>query len=61
MVPDFAPLSIIAETAAPGLPAPTGVIEIEFTEGTRLRITGAADAATVTATVGALVMKDRRP
>ena len=56
--PDF--VRIIAETAAPGLPAPVGVIEIEFTEGTRLRITGAVDAATVSAAVGALAAKERR-
>jgi transposase len=58
--PDFVPVRIIAETAAPGLPAPVGVIEIEFTEGTRLRITGAVDAATVSAAVGALAAKERR-
>src|SRR5215475_7782115 len=38
---DFAPVRIIAEPAAPGLPAPVGVIEIELADGTRLRITGA--------------------
>jgi transposase len=60
VAPDFAPVRIIAETAAPGLPAPVGVIEIEFTEGTRLRITGAVDAATVSAVVGPLAAKERR-
>jgi len=58
--PDFAAVRIIAETATPGLPAPAGVIEIELADGTRLRITGAVDTATVTATVGALVTKDWR-
>jgi transposase len=56
----FAPVQIIGEPAAPGLPAPVGVIEIELADGTRLRITGAVDAATVSATVGALVTKERR-
>jgi transposase len=56
----FAPVQIIGEPGAPGLPAPVGVIEIELADGTRLRITGTVDAATVTATVGVLVTKDRR-
>jgi transposase len=56
----FAPVQIIGEPAAPGLPAPVGVIEIELAGGTRLRITGAVDAATVTAAVAALVAKERR-
>jgi transposase len=59
--PGFSPVRIIGESGAPGLPAPVGVIEIELADGTRLRITGAVDTATVTATVGALVTKDRRP
>jgi transposase len=58
--PGFAPVRIISEPGTPGLPAPVGVIEIELADGTRLRITGAVDTATVTATVGALVTKDRR-
>lgn len=33
---------------------PSSVIEIEFTDGTRLRITGSAEAATVSALMGAL-------
>jgi transposase len=56
----FAPVQIIGEPAAPGLPAPVGVIEIELAGGTRLRITGAVDAATVTAAVAALVAKEQR-
>src|SRR5215469_5451915 len=56
----FRPVQIIGETAAPGLPAPVGVIEIELADGTRLRITGAVDAATVSAAVAALVAKERR-
>jgi len=58
--PGFAPVRIIDETATPGLPAPVGVIEIELAGGTRLRITGAVDAATVSAAVGALAVKERR-
>jgi transposase len=60
VAPDFAPVRIIAETAAPGLPAPVGVIEIELASGTRLRITGAVDAATVTAALGVLAAKGGR-
>ena len=56
----FTPVQIIGETAVPGLPAPVGVIEIELGDATRVRITGAADAATVTAAVAALVAKERR-
>ena len=57
----FAPVQIIGEPAARGLPAPVSVIEIELADGTRLRITGAVDAATVSAAVAALVAKERRP
>ena len=56
----FAPVQIIGESAAHGLPAPTGMIEIELSDGTRLRITGAVDAATVSAAVSALAAKERR-
>ncbi len=68
----FAPVQIVSEPAVAGLPAsltsstsppadaPMGVIEIELADGTRLRITGAADAATVSAAVGALAAKERR-
>jgi transposase len=60
VAPDFAPVRIVAEAAVPGLPAAVSMIEIELAGGTRLRITGAADAATVTAAVAALVAKERR-
>jgi hypothetical protein len=40
--------------------APVGVIEIELAGGTRLRITGAVNAETVSAAVGALAAKERR-
>jgi hypothetical protein len=35
------------------------VIEIELANGTRLRITGAVDAATMSAAIGALATKGR--
>jgi len=56
----FTPVQIIGEPAVPGLPTPVGMIEIELAGGTRLRITGTVDAATVSAAVGALVAKERR-
>lgn len=37
-----------------------GTIDIEFATGTRMRITGAVDAATLTATVVALASGGRR-
>ena len=60
VAPDFAPVRIVAEAAVPGLPASVGVIEIEFAEGTRLRITGAVDASIVTAALGVLAAKGWR-
>jgi transposase len=48
-----------AVSAAP-LPAPSGVIEIEFATGARLRITGAVDVATLSAAVAALAQGERR-
>jgi transposase len=56
----FSPVRIIDATATPGLPSPVGVIDIELAGGTRVRITGAVDAATVSAAVGALAAKERR-
>jgi transposase len=58
--PGFSPVRIVDATAAPGLPSPVGVIDIELAGGTRVRITGAVDAATVSAAVGALAAKERR-
>ena len=46
--------------SAPALPAPSGVIEIEFANGARLRITGSVDAGTISAAVGALAHGERR-
>jgi transposase len=47
------------EMPAPVGSAGGGAIEIEFVAGVRMRITGAVDAATLTAAVAALV--DGRP
>ena len=58
--PGFAPVQVISEPVAPGLPAAVGMIEIELAGGTRLRITGPVDAATVSAAVGALAAKELR-
>jgi len=50
-----------AVTIAPAVPsaAALGMIEIEFARGTRLRITGAVDAATISATITALAAGQR--
>ena len=55
----FAPVRIATE-AAPAVFAGSGAIEIEFVGGTRMRITGAADAATLAAVVAALAGGRRR-
>jgi transposase len=47
----FAPVRVAPDAA--GIAGP-GTIEIEFAKGVRLRITGAADPATLTAAVLAL-------
>jgi transposase len=46
--------------AAAGLPSTPGVIDIEFAGGTRMRISGPVDAATLSAAIGALAAKDRQ-
>jgi transposase len=57
----FAAVTVSAEPVLPPtLPAPSGVIEIEFANRARLRITGAVDAATLSAAVAALVHGERR-
>jgi len=56
----FMPVQFVAEPAAPGMPAPVGMIEIELAGGTRVRITGAVDAAAVSAAVAVVVAKGRR-
>jgi transposase len=50
----FAPVQI-ASAPAPACLAGVGAIEIEFASGARMRITGAADSATVSAIIKALV------
>jgi transposase len=55
----FAPVRIAAEVAAADL-AGGGAIEIEFATGVRMRITGAVEAAMVTAAVAALAEGRRR-
>jgi len=54
----FAPVRIAPE--APACVSSPGTIEIEFAGGARMRITGAADAATLMAVVGALANGRRR-
>jgi transposase len=57
----FAPVAVVPEqlaVAAPVQSAASGVIEIELASGTRLRITGAVEPATVSAVLAALA--DRR-
>src|SRR5262249_28920954 len=48
----FSAVTVAPPAASP--PATIGLIEIEFTRGARLRITGAVDAATVSAAITAL-------
>jgi transposase len=57
----FAAVAVSPEPVSPpALPAPSGVIEIEFAIGARLRITGSVDAATLSAVVAALAQGERR-
>lgn len=51
---DFAAVRV----AAPAVPG--GLIEIEFATGSRLRISGPIDAATVAAAITALARRERR-
>ena len=55
----FAPVRIAPEAAPAGV-VDRGTIEIEFATGARMRITGAVDAAAVTAAVAALAQGRRR-
>jgi transposase len=55
----FAPVEI-APASSPGGLASAGSIEIEFATGARMRITGAVDAAALTAVVAALSEGRRR-
>ena len=55
--PAFVALTVAAEpsgSSAPTLSGPSGLIEIEFASGTRLRISGAVDATVVSAVVRSL-------
>jgi transposase len=54
----FAAVAMAPEERGSGVPS--SVIEIEFTDGTRLRITGSAEAATVSALMKALAKTRRR-
>jgi len=57
----FAAVTVSAgPVSTPALPARSGAIEIELASGTRLRITGAVDAATLSAAIAALVAGERR-
>ena len=57
----FAAVTVSPEpVSAPALPAPSGVIEIEFANGARVRITGSVDAGTISAAVAALAQGERR-
>jgi transposase len=61
--PGFFPVAVLPEpgAASPPLPpASAGVIEIEFATGGRMRITGAVEAATVSALMKALAQGKRR-
>lgn len=54
----FAAVTVTPEER--GSVVPSSVIEIEFTDGTRLRITGSAEPATVSALMKALAKTRRR-
>jgi transposase len=55
----FAAVRIAAEPAPTDLPA-HGLIEVEFTNGSRMRITGAIDPATLTTVIATLAGSGRR-
>ena len=55
----FATVQIAAEPAPTALPA-AGLIEVEFANGSRMRISGAVDPATLGATVAVLASGGRR-
>ena len=59
--PGFAAVTIAPEpsVAASAAIAPHGLIEIELATGARIRISGAVDAATVSAAISALTGKRR--
>jgi transposase len=55
----FAAVRIAAEPALAGLPA-AELIEVEFANGLRMRISGAVDPATLTTTIATLAGGGRR-
>ena len=55
----FTAVQIATEPAAAALPA-AGLIEVEFANGSRMRISGAVDPATLGATVAVLASSGRR-
>jgi transposase len=55
----FAAVRIAAGPAPAGLPA-AGLIEVEFANGSRMRISGAVDPATLTTTIATLAGGGRR-
>jgi transposase len=55
----FAAVRIAAEAAPTDFPA-GGLIEVEFANGSRMRITGAIDPATLTTTIATLAGGGRR-
>ena len=55
----FAAVRIAAEPSSAASPAP-GVIEVEFANGSRMRITGAIDPVTLAAAVATLASGGRR-
>jgi transposase len=55
----FAAVRIAAEPARAALPA-AGLIEVEFANGSRMRISGAVDPATLGATIAVLASGGRR-
>jgi len=60
--PGFAAVTIAPEpgvAASPAIVASRGLIEIELASGARLRISGAADVATVSAVIAALTGRRR--
>ena len=60
--PAFSPVAVLPASAVPSPPAlpETGVIEIEFAGGGRMRIMGAVEASTVSALMKALARGKRR-
>ena len=56
----FAAVHIAAEPAAVGLPT-SGVIEMEFANGSRIRVSGAVDPAILAAALAVMASNGGRP